>query len=456
MVLLALDDIKYNPRSALLCTFLHKISAHFLHIFCTWCRASTISKTMITTRLYLDTRRSDDNSPAPLKLAIYWKGSESYLFTGFKLPPAKWDPKARAAKDSPTQLSVSMFKMKVDTLLLEWQNEHRLDGLNSSDIRRMLERELSPGAADKARFLSRMEAYAASREKPRTTEIYKATIDRIRAFDRLADALRFEDITIEWLESFDSFLARTSKKRNSRNIHFRNIRAVFNDALKKCITTYYPFRSYEIRQEPTMKRALSVEQLRTLFAGAVQPWQQKYVDFFKISFMLIGMNTEDLVHASGVVGGRLEYYRAKTYKPYSIKVEEECAEIIERYRGKSRLLNIMDTYGNTHNWTSRIDKALKDISEPLGLPRISMYWARHSWATIAAELDIPKETITAALGQSSSTVTDIYIKFDRAKIDRANRQVLDYVLYDKKPQDIYDLLREMNSNLIANKANKFA
>ena len=411
---------------------------------------------MITTRLYLDTRGRDPKSLSPLKLAIYWRGAESYLPTGFKLLPSQWDSKTKTSKDMATRAAISRFRLKVETLLIDWQEEGRFDGFSASDIRRMVERELSPDAASRARFLSRMEAYAASREKPRTTEIYTATIDRIRAFDRLADALRFEDITIEWLEGFDSFLARTSKKRNARNIHFRNIRAVFNDALKKCITTYYPFRSYEIRQEPTMKRALSVEQLRTLFAGAVQPWQRKYVDFFKISFMLIGMNTEDLLHASGIVGGRLEYYRAKTYKPYSIKVEEECAEIIERYRGKSLLLNIMDTYGNTHNWTSRIDKALKDISEPLGLPRISMYWARHSWATIAAELDIPKETITAALGQSSSTVTDIYIKFDRAKIDRANRQVLDYVLYDKKPQDIYDLLREMNSNLIANKANKLA
>lgn len=452
MVLLALDDIKYNPRSALLCTFLHKISAHFLHIFCTWCRASTISKTMITTRLYLDTRRSDENSPAPLKLAIYWKGSESYLFTGFKLLPAKWDPKARAAKDSPTQLSVSMFKMKVDTLLLEWQNEHRLDGLNSSDIRRMLERELSPGAADKARFLARMEAYAATRRKRRTTEIYMATVDRIRAFDRSADALRFDDITVEWLDDFDAFLSRTSKKRNARNIHLRNIRAVFNDAMKKRVTSFYPFRCYTIRPEPTMKRSLSVKQLRTLFTSAVPEWQQKYVDFFKISFMLIGMNTEDLLHATGIAGDRLEYQRAKTYKPYSIKVEDECAQLIAKYRGKKFLLNILDNYGNTHNWTSRISFALKEICAPLGLPPISMLWARHSWATIAAALDIPKETIAAALGHSSSTVTDIYINFDRAKIDRANRQVLDYVLYDRKPQDIYDLLRELNTNIVANHA----
>lgn len=29
-------------------------------------------------------------------------------------------------------------------------------------------------------------------------------------------------------------------------------------------------------------------------------------------------------------------------------------------------------------------------------------------------------------------MTDIYIDFDRGKVDEANRRVIDYVLYDKK------------------------
>ena len=47
-------------------------------------------------------------------------------------------------------------------------------------------------------------------------------------------------------------------------------------------------------------------------------------------------------------------------------------------------------------------------------------------------LDIPKETIAAALGHGGNTVTDIYIDFDRRKVDEANRRVLDWVLYGKK------------------------
>lgn len=65
-------------------------------------------------------------------------------------------------------------------------------------------------------------------------------------------------------------------------------------------------------------------------------------------------------------------------------------------------------------------------------PHFTTYWARHSWTTIAAEPDIPKETIAAALGHGGNSVTDVYIRFDDRKIDEANRRVLDYVFYDKK------------------------
>lgn len=65
-------------------------------------------------------------------------------------------------------------------------------------------------------------------------------------------------------------------------------------------------------------------------------------------------------------------------------------------------------------------------------PGLTTYWARHTWVAIAASLDIPKDTIAAALGHGETTVTDIYIGFDQNKVDAANRKVLDWVLYGKR------------------------
>lgn len=111
-----------------------------------------------------------------------------------------------------------------------------------------------------------------------------------------------------------------------------------------------------------------------------------------------------------------------------MKIEPEAQGIIDRYKGRQYLLNVLDEYSNYKDFISRINKALKNIGpfERKGLggkkvrqplfPDLSTYWARHSWATLAAELDIPKETISAGLGHEiGSDVTSIYIKFDQKR-----------------------------------------
>lgn len=395
---------------------------------------------MITTKFYLDTRSTKKCGAAPLKISITKNRKVAYISTSIRILPADWDASGLKAKSSAVQLSAELKKADVDTILIDLQRRHKLDGLTARQVRDKILEQLTPDEVGPVKLLSVFQEYASTRRKQRTKEIYQATIERIRKFDHKADLLTFEDIELGWLDRFDSFLAVTSPKKNARNIHFRNIRAVFNHARKHGITQSYPFMNFEIRNEATRKRCMSADQLRRLFTAELPSWQKRYVDFFEMSFLLIAINTEDLVHADAIEDGRLEYNRAKTNKPYSIKVEKECQEIIDRHRGQSHLLNILDTYSCTHNWTSRVNNVLKDVSDTLGLPRISMYWTRHSWATIAAELEIPIETISAAMGHSSKTVTDIYIKFDQTKIDRANRQVMDYVLYGKKPMTIYDIL----------------
>ena len=96
------------------------------------------------------------------------------------------------------------------------------------------------------------------------------------------------------------------------------------------------------------------------------------------------------------------------------------------------LLNFADGLKNYRMYYNRLSIALRDIGDSLKLPGLSSYWARHTWATIAASLDIPRDTIAHALGHGGNTVTDIYIDFDQAKVDQANRRVLDWVLYGKK------------------------
>lgn len=74
----------------------------------------------------------------------------------------------------------------------------------------------------------------------------------------------------------------------------------------------------------------------------------------------------------------------------------------------------------------RVGRGGRKVYSP-EFPELSQYWARHTWASIASELDIPKETIAEGLGHGDNTVTDIYIRYDHRKVDAANRKIIDYV-----------------------------
>lgn len=64
-----------------------------------------------------------------------------------------------------------------------------------------------------------------------TRDTYLHTLRRIRAFDRNADFLTFDDINKSWLEKFGIWLQEQGNSINTISIHYRNLRAVFNDAI---------------------------------------------------------------------------------------------------------------------------------------------------------------------------------------------------------------------------------
>ena len=272
------------------------------------------------------------------------------------------------------------------------------------------------------------------------------TLKKICEYCKDADKLTFDDIDLKWLNRFDEWLVGQGLKQNSRNIHFKNIRTVINRAIDEELTDKYPFRRFKIRPEATRKRNLPVEELRKLFSCEVEEYQVIYRDMAKLMFMLCGINAVDLFNLEDVTSdGRVEYRRAKTHRLYSIKVEPEAMEIIDKYRGETKLLNLADRWRNHEDFTKWLNKALKKIGvvrivgrggkkdiRPYW-PDISSYWMRHSWATIAYnDLDIPKDVIAQGLGHGKNDVTETYIRRDERKIDEANRRILDWVLYSSR------------------------
>lgn len=75
------------------------------------------------------------------------------------------------------------------------------------------------------------------------------------------------------------------------------------------------------------------------------------------------------------------------------------------------------------------NRQLMLLGEMLGLgDKLSSYTARHTWATTAYYCEIHPGVISEAMGHSSITVTETYLKpFQNKKIDEANKKVVDFI-----------------------------
>ena len=184
----------------------------------------------------------------------------------------------------------------------------------------------------------------------------------------------------------------------------------------------YPFRRFKIKSAETEKRSITIDQLKAIRDFETN-WEITALarDFFMLSFYLIGTNNADLYNLKTMNAGRITYSRAKTHRKYSIKVEPEAELLIKKLQGENKLIMVSEHYDTVHKMTHQLNKALKRI-----MPDLTMYHARHTWATIAKnKCRASEEDIAAALGHSRKTVTQIYINRDPSIVDRLNRGVID-------------------------------
>ncbi len=373
---------------------------------------------MISTKLYLDIRTKDKQGKYPLKYAISKKGNTAFITLGVKLFSTEWDSKLLKAKNQLTDHSVQLFKLKIDSIILNLQVEGKLKGLTSVQIKHKVLAILDE--TDNSLLIPFFKSYIETKENKRTQRIYKSTLVKLEQF--YGTKLKFSDITHNWLDDFDDKLKNICPKINGRAVHFRNLRAVFNAARRKEIVKDYPFFGYRIKSEQTRMRDITPQQLHRLFSlQGLTDREQHFLNIAKIMFYTIGINIRDLYDNKDNIGERINYQRAKTHKLYSIKVEPEAKELLDSLR-------ILDTYSSVHSFTIAFNRMITAIGEKAGLSNVTSYTFRYTWATIASDLDIPMETISAALGHSfGSKITATYINFNRKKIDKANRKVIDFV-----------------------------
>lgn len=248
--------------------------------------------------------------------------------------------------------------------------------------------------------------------------------------------LFFTEITSAFLEKYENYMINTlNRSRTTVSMYLRAARTLFNIAIseQEIDSEIYPFgkRKYQIPSVRNVKKALSKDQLKTLFDAKPQTTeQQKAKDFWFFSYICNGMNIKDIamLRYENIHDGEIVFYRAKTIntsktdsRPVSVSLTKYAKLIIKKYGNKPHvpknyifpiIEDSMDEVvkrAKIQNFTRFINQNIKTLALAEGITsEISTYWARHSFATNAIRNGASMEFVSEALNHSNMKTTQGY------------------------------------------------
>lgn len=272
--------------------------------------------------------------------------------------------------------------------------------------------------------------------------------------------LLLDQLTPDLVKSYETWLFHTCGiSRNTSSNYMRQLRAIYNRAVAQGIVAdQHPFRQVYTGISRTPHRALSLDQIRAIKRLDLSSFPQLSLarDLFMFSFYTQGMAFVDMafLRTEAITGGKLTYHRQKSRQTITLRWEPEMAQLVERIWQQASasplcrhsstvrtaspfLLPILgsgspsELYHQYRMASHQCNELLHRLESHLELPiPLTMYVARHSWATGAYRSNIPVETISQALGHSQGNehITRIYLDtIEQPDADRQKRKIIEKV-----------------------------
>ncbi|MBD5223202.1 MAG: site-specific integrase [Bacteroidales bacterium] len=286
-------------------------------------------------------------------------------------------------------------------------------------------------------FMENIIAKLKQNGKIRTSETYKSTLNSFRKFRKNEDIM-LDSLTPDIMEAYEAWLRNRGVAPNTISFYTRILRAVYNRAVEDdIIENRHPFRHVYTGIDKTVKRALPLALIKKLKALdlSLTPSLDFARDMFLMSFYLRGMSFIDIafLKKTDLKYGYITYRRRKTGQQLIIKWTKEMQMILDKYpeNATDYLLPIIKKPGTNERYTYRnmgynINHNLKKIAKLIGIRiPLTLYVARHSWASAAKAIGIPLSVISEGMGHDSETTTQIYLaSLDTSVVDRANSLII--------------------------------
>ena len=273
--------------------------------------------------------------------------------------------------------------------------------------------------------------------KTRTSETYTVTLNSFKKF-RQGEDIMLDCLSSEVMEAYEAWHQQRGVSPNTISFYTRILRAVYNRAVEdEIIENRNPFRHVYTGVDKTVKRALPIAIIKTIKVLDLEliPALDFARDMFMMSFMLRGMSFIDMAYLkkTDLKNGYITYRRRKTGQHLTIEWTKEMQMLLDKYpeNDSDYLLPIIRNVGTNERYTYRnvgynINHNLKTIAKKVGITiPLTLYVARHSWASAAKAKGIPLSVISEGMGHDSEATTQIYLaSLDTSVVDKANSLIL--------------------------------
>ena len=365
------------------------------------------------------------------------------LNTGYRVRPDEWDGSrsmVRAAQDSERKtviLSVREGISRDVERLARIDKKLDSDGVSytADDVIDEFRRQ-----ARECSLFNYMESLIArfrQNGKARTSETYRAALNSFRKFRKEEDIM-LDCLTSHVMEAYEAWHRSRGNTPNTVSFYTRILRAVYNRAVEDEVTCdRNPFRHVYTGVDKTVKRAVPlscIKKIKALDLSLFPPLDYAR-DMFLMSFYLRGMSFVDMtfLKKSDLKTGHIVYRRRKTGQRLTIEWAREMQVILDKYPDNPTqyLLPIIRSEGINERCAYRnigynINHSLKKVAELVGINiPLTMYVARHSWASAAKAKGIPLSVISEGMGHDSEATTRIYLaSLDTSVVDEANSLII--------------------------------
>lgn len=253
--------------------------------------------------------------------------------------------------------------------------------------------------------------------------------------------ITFGELNTDMIEQYEKWLLNRRLKPNSIRFYLRTLSTLFckagSEGLLKDDKSL--FTRVSLSYVKTTKRAISIMHIQTirniqLPQGSILAFAR---DLFMFSFYMRGMPFVDIAYLrkSDLKNGLLSYCRKKTNQALSVEWEREHQNIVDRYASLADETPYMfpiikmcngTEYRQYKRMQENVNRALKKLGSMIGLKMpLTFYVARHSWASIAQNMNYSIAIISQGMGHHSIKTTQTYLaSIDTSRINDANRKII--------------------------------